>query len=74
MIELMDSTARKIVLAVKRGDSINRIANKIDISYSWVYDWVERLENANIITMAGMIPSARESSLNASRSSSSLIT
>ena len=73
MIELMDSTAGKIVLAVKRGDSINRIANKIDISYSWVYDWVERLENENIITMAGMIPSARESSLNASRSSSSLI-
>ena len=50
MIELMDATAGKIVLAVKRGDSINRIASKIDISYSWVYDWVERLKNANIIT------------------------
>jgi DNA-binding Lrp family transcriptional regulator len=49
MIELMDATAGKIVLAVKRGDSINHIANKIDISYSWVYDWVERLENTNII-------------------------
>ena len=50
MIELMDATAAKIVLAVQRGDSINRIANKIDISYSWVYDWVERLENEKIIT------------------------
>jgi len=49
MIELMDATAGKIVLAVKRGDSINHIASKIDISYSWVYDWVERLENTNII-------------------------
>ncbi|MFC7043899.1 helix-turn-helix domain-containing protein [Halonotius sp. GCM10025705] len=45
----MDATAGKIVLAVKRGDSINHIASKIDVSYSWVYDWVERLENANII-------------------------
>ena len=49
MIELMDATAGKIVLAVKRGDSINHIASKIDVSYSWVYDWVERLETANII-------------------------
>ncbi|PHQ47190.1 hypothetical protein DJ68_03195 [Halorubrum sp. C3] len=45
----MDSTAAKIVLAAQRGDSINRIASKIDISYSWVYDWVERLNNADII-------------------------
>ena len=49
MIEMMDATAGKIVLAVTRGDSINRIASKIDISYSWVYDWIERLDNANII-------------------------
>ncbi|QAY21034.1 helix-turn-helix domain-containing protein [Halorubrum ezzemoulense] len=45
----MDPTAAKIVLAAQRGDSINRIASKIDISYSWVYDWMERLDNANII-------------------------
>ena len=49
MIELMDSTAAKIVLAIQRGDSINRIASKIDISYSWVYDWIEQLENTEII-------------------------
>ena len=49
MIEGMDATAAKIVLAVQRGDSINRIASKIGVSYSWVYDWVERLENENII-------------------------
>jgi DNA-binding Lrp family transcriptional regulator len=49
MTELMDATAAKIVLAVQRGDSINRIASKIGVSYSWVYDWIERLEDANII-------------------------
>jgi DNA-binding Lrp family transcriptional regulator len=50
MTDFMDSTAAKIVLAAQRGDSINRIAEKIDISYSWVYDWIERLEDADIIS------------------------
>jgi len=49
MIELMDTTAAKIVLAIQRGDSINRVANKIGVSYSWVYDWIERLENAEVV-------------------------
>ena len=49
MTEFMDSTAAKIVLAAHRGDSINRIAEKIDVSYSWVYDWIERLEDKRII-------------------------
>lgn len=50
MTEFMDATAAKIVLAAQRGDSINRVANKVGISYSWVYDWVERLENKDIIS------------------------
>lgn len=49
MTEFMDPTAAKIVLAAHRGDSINRIANKLGVSYSWVYDWVARLENEDII-------------------------
>ena len=50
MTEFMDSTAAKIVMAANRGDSINRIANKVNISYSWVYDWMGRLEAENIIS------------------------
>lgn len=50
LTNLMDPTAAKIVLAAQRGDSINRIANKIDTSYSWVYRWIERLEAAEIIS------------------------
>jgi len=49
MAELMDGTAAKIVLAAQRGDSINRVASKIGVSYSWVYDWIERLEDIEII-------------------------
>ncbi len=47
----MDATAAQIVLAIQRGDSINRVANKIGVSYSWVYDWVERLEDEKIISI-----------------------
>ena len=50
MIEMMDATAAKIVLVIQRGDSINRVASKIGVSYSWVYDWVDRLESSNVIS------------------------
>jgi DNA-binding Lrp family transcriptional regulator len=49
MMEYVDETAAKIMLAVRPGDSIRRIAQKIDGSYSWVYDWIERLEEAGVI-------------------------
>jgi len=49
MIDFMDPTAAKIVLAVQRSDSINRVAEKVSTSYSWVYDWIERLEDVSII-------------------------
>jgi len=47
--DLMNSTPAKIVLSVRGGDSVNRISEKVRISYSWVYDWTERLEQENII-------------------------
>lgn len=50
MTNFMDPTAAKIVLAAEHGDSINRIADKVGISYSWVYDWVDRLETNDIIS------------------------
>jgi DNA-binding Lrp family transcriptional regulator len=49
MIEHVDETAAKIMLAVQPGDSIRRIAQKIDGSYSWVYEWIERLDAAGFI-------------------------
>jgi hypothetical protein len=47
--ELLDPTAARIVLAANRGDSINRVANKVRGSYSWIYEWIERLETADVI-------------------------
>jgi hypothetical protein len=49
MMEYVDITAAKIVLAASEGDSIRRVAQKIDGTYSWVYTWVERLEAIDVI-------------------------
>jgi DNA-binding Lrp family transcriptional regulator len=49
MMEYVDETAAKIMLVIQPGDSIRRIAQKIDGSYSWVYDWIERLEEAGFV-------------------------
>lgn len=48
-MEYMDKTAAKIMLAISPGDSIRRVAQKIGGSYSWVYDWIERLEDAGFL-------------------------
>ncbi|MFC3959105.1 helix-turn-helix domain-containing protein [Halovivax cerinus] len=49
MLEYVDATAAKILLSIRPGDSIRRIAQKVDGSYSWVYDWIERLESAEFV-------------------------
>jgi hypothetical protein len=49
MMEYVDATAAKIVLAASEGDSIRRVTQKIDGTYSWVYTWVERLEAIDVI-------------------------
>jgi len=53
MMEYNDETAAKIMLAIRPGDSIRRIAQKIDASYSWVYDWIERFDDADFIRRDG---------------------
>jgi len=64
VIEYVDSTAAKIILAANDGDSIRRIAQKIDGTYSWVYTWIERLEEVGIVERADGIrvtaPEVRE--------------
>ena len=52
MMDYVDPTAAKIVLAASEGDSIRRIAQKIDGTYSWVYTWVERLEEIDVVERA----------------------
>lgn len=49
MMEYVDTAAAKVVLAVSDGDSIRRVAQKIDGTYSWVYTWIERLEAIDVV-------------------------
>ena len=55
MMDDVDTTAAKIILAASDGDSIRRIAQKIDGTYSWVHSWVERLEEIGVVERAGGI-------------------
>lgn len=55
MMDYVDTTASKIVLAANEGDSIRRVAQKIDGTYSWVYTWIERLEAIDVVERTGGI-------------------
>ena len=48
-MDYVDATAARIVLAANEGDSIRRVAQKIDGTYSWVYTWIERLEAIDVV-------------------------
>jgi DNA-binding Lrp family transcriptional regulator len=49
-LDLINQHVAKILLALEEGDSINRISQKTGSSYGWTHEWVERLEEAEIIT------------------------
>jgi hypothetical protein len=44
----MNRHVAKILLAVEDGDSINRVSEKIDSSYSYTYEWVNQLEEIGV--------------------------
>ncbi|WP_436935747.1 helix-turn-helix domain-containing protein [Halovenus marina] len=48
-LDFVNRHVAKILLAVEDGDSINRISEKIDSSYSYTYEWVNRLEEAGVL-------------------------
>lgn len=43
-LDFVNRHVAKILLAVEDGDSINRISQKAGSSYSYTYEWVDRLE------------------------------
>ncbi len=48
-MDYVDTTAATIVLAASDGDSIRRVTQKIDGTYSWVYNWIEHLEAIDVV-------------------------
>jgi len=48
-LDFVNRHVAKILLAVEDGDSINRVSEKIDSSYSYTYEWVKHLEEADVL-------------------------
>jgi hypothetical protein len=48
-LDLINSHVAKILLATENGDSINQVSKKTGGSYGWTHQWVERLEEIDVI-------------------------
>lgn len=48
-LDLVNPYATRIVLAVRDGDSINRISKKAGVSYAYTHEWIERLEAIDVV-------------------------
>lgn len=51
-MEFVNRHVAKLLLAVEDGDSINRVSEKIDTSYSYTHEWVTRLEEIGVVERA----------------------
>lgn len=48
-LDFINKHVAKILLATQDGDSINRVSQKIGSSYSYTYEWVNRLEEIGVL-------------------------
>jgi len=48
-LDFVNRHVAKVLLAVEDGDSINQVSEKIDSSYSYTYEWVNRLDEVGVL-------------------------
>lgn len=48
-LDLVNPYVAKILLAIRRGDSINRVSKKAGVSYAYTHEWIKRLEEVGIV-------------------------
>lgn len=48
-LELVNQYVAKVLLAAEDGDSVLHLSRKIGASYSYTYEWVERLERIGVV-------------------------
>ena len=48
-LDFVNRHVAKILLAVRDGDSINKVSEKTGSSYSYTYEWIQRLEEAEVL-------------------------
>ncbi|MBS3128502.1 helix-turn-helix domain-containing protein [Candidatus Woesearchaeota archaeon] len=53
-IDAINPYCMKIILAVRKEDSINALARRMRVSYGWVYKWVHILAEKGVFTLTRM--------------------
>lgn len=47
--DLVNQYVARLLLAIERGDSINRVSKKAGVSYGYTHQWIERLEEIGVV-------------------------
>ena len=53
MIEIINPYVVKILITANDGDSVRAISKRINLSYAWTYNWVEKLIELGILSRKG---------------------
>jgi len=53
-LELINPHMLKILIAVKKEDSINALSHRIKLSYGWTYKWVKELADKEVFRLTRM--------------------
>jgi len=54
-LDFVNRHVAKIMLAVEDGDSIKRVSEKVDSSYSYTYEWIQSLEEIGVVELENRI-------------------
>jgi len=53
MLEILNQHIIKILVAIRKGDSIRQISKRINLSYGWTYYWCGQLEKKGVLKKEG---------------------
>ena len=53
-LDLINPHILKIIISSRKEDSINQISNRINLSYGWTYEWVQRLADLGVFKLTRM--------------------
>ncbi len=53
-LELINPYVLRILISIRKQDSINAISKRIKLSYGWTYNWIKELASLNILRLTKM--------------------
>ncbi|MEK6933094.1 MAG: hypothetical protein AABW56_04870 [Nanoarchaeota archaeon] len=54
ILDLINPYTLKIIISCRKEDSINQISNRINLSYGWTYEWVQKLADSGVFKLTRM--------------------